>query len=168
MDEDIIQRLYSFLALVEESTGYLSPYAPTPRDVVDDVVRLIAGLINNETRQPILYEPGCGKAHVALELSKRLGGYTVCLEIDEELAKEAHRRVLSSKEVLTEVVIGDLRYFNLRRLDLVYAYLLSYPVMLLEKLLPRGSRIVSLDYLGSKKPTTIVDLGYHKLYVIEI
>lgn len=172
MEEDLLGEIYAAIAVLEDSLGFLSPYAPTPEQVMPRLVETIDRLLASKVqgRQPVLYEPGCGRGVVAAKLAESLVSkpYYLCLELDEGNVEEA-RRTCHGRGVdyLVDIVQGDLRSFRPRRVDAVYAYLLPGAVKVLEEELPQGTIIVSLDYTGSKPPMEKYSIAYHEIYVIE-
>lgn len=168
-DGGLLEEIYEGIAFLEDALGFLSPYAPTPPEVIDAIVSLARTVARpSDGRQLVVYEPGCGRGVAAKRLSEALGAYYVCLELDEGNAVEAREECRKSRVGhLVEVVQGDLRHFWLRRVDLVYAYLLSHAVRVLEENL-RDTVIISLDYRGEREPVLEVNRSYHTLYVIRV
>ncbi len=142
-----VQLLYDAFALVESVGGSLSPYVPTQDYVASVLTQLAAAFAERRPRggRPALYyEPGCGAGKVASGAAAR-GLYSICLELDEYLAREAQERARRSP--LLDVVVGDLSVFRPRRVDVVYAYLLPRAVRrVLEALEGLHAPVVSLDY----------------------
>jgi SAM-dependent methyltransferase len=145
-----VQLLYDAFSLVESVGGSLSPYVPTQEYIVGLVLDLVEAAAagrraaRGERGPPVYYEPGCGAGRVAARAAER-GLYSVCLELDEYLAREAAERARRSP--LLDVVLGDLSVFRPRRVDAVYAYLLPRAVLrVLEALRGLGAPVVSLDY----------------------
>jgi SAM-dependent methyltransferase len=164
VDEDLIQRLYSAIVAVEEATANLAPYAPTPPELIEVVVDLVALLLGvlNDDKQPVIVEAGCGDGRVARALASKLLGHVVCVEIARDLCLKARQFELPS----LDVVEADLRYLPLARpADVAYAYLL--PDGVAESIRANVSRIlISLDYYAPKhRPTAYTVYSYHYIYV---
>jgi len=142
-----VQVLYDAFSLIEGVGGSLSPYVPTQEYIVDavlDIVEAVARRVSRGSRLPVYYEPGCGAGRVASRAAAR-GMYSICLELDYYLAREAAEKAHGSP--LLDVVVGDLALFRPRVADAVYAYLLPRAVSrVLEALQGSGAGVVSLDY----------------------
>ena len=143
------QLLYEAFHLIEGVGGSLSPYVPTQEYVASILVDIAAAMAEARWRSrgargvPVYYEPGCGSGRVAAVAAEK-GLYTLCLELDEYLAREARGRV---HPLLGDVVVGDLTVFRPRRVEAVYAYLLPRAVRrTLEALAGTGAAVLSLDY----------------------
>ncbi len=142
-----VQLLYDAFALVESVGGSLSPYVPTQDYVAGLIAELLEALAVRSSRgerMAVYYEPGCGTGKMAIRAAKR-GMYSICLELDQYLAKEAALRARASP--LLDVVIGDLSVFRPRLAHVVYAYLLPRAVRrVLDALMGSHAVVVSLDY----------------------
>ncbi|ALL00242.1 hypothetical protein Pyrde_0192 [Pyrodictium delaneyi] len=145
-----VQLLYEAFQSIEAVGGSLSPYVPTQDYIVEPILQLLDAMAHGrrsargEGQQPVYYEPGCGAGRVAERAAKR-GFYTLCLELDEYLAKAAAEKLANSPNA--DVVIGDLSVFRPRRVDAVYAYLLPRAVQrVLDVLAGQGAPLLSLDY----------------------
>jgi len=146
-----VQLLYDAFSLVESVGGSLSPYVPTQDYIVDVLLDHVEALaarsrITRWSREtpPVYYEPGCGTGRVAVRAASR-GLYSVCVELDPYLAREA--AVKARLSPLLDVAIGDLSIFRLRAVDVVYAYLLPRAVAkVLAALQGANVPVVSLDY----------------------
>ncbi len=167
--DDIVQRLYYALTVLEQSMGYVAPYVPTPHYVVKHIIQLLAWLSAQVStgRQPRLLEAGCGDGRVAAAIAEE-GVYTICLELDENLVRKAHLRL---SNLLGDTVEADLRRLPLRpAFDTVYAYLLPEGVQ--HVLSQRPSKLlVSLDYYAPNSPpkhAVTVDHHYVYIYVLDV
>jgi SAM-dependent methyltransferase len=144
-----VQLLYDAFSLIDSVGGSLSPYVPTQDYIVENIVRLVDVFASRMARgrsggPPVYYEPGCGTGRVASRAARR-GMYSLCLELDAYLAREAAEK--ARYEPLMDVVVGDLSVFRPVRVDVVYAYLLPRAVRkVLEALQGSRSVVVSLDY----------------------
>jgi uncharacterized protein (TIGR03000 family) len=119
-------------------------YVPTPQDVSEEMVRL-AGVGPTD----IVYEPGCGDARITIAAIRRGAQRGICIDIDEERARESRSNVkasgLSSK---IEVRHGDaLDLKDLSQVTVVLLYMGDHFNLLIRPVLWRdlkvGSRIVS-------------------------
>ena len=169
-DLDEVTRFFSeALALFNEIQSYLAPYEPTPQEALEPIIDTLKKLLReaNKRKQPIVYEPGCGKGIAASKIAPQLDAYYLCLEIDKNNVKKAREKCRDSG-YLVEVIQGDLASFYARRIDAVYAYLLPVAIELLEKVLEPGTPIVSLDYYGSLEPVEEIELKGGTLYIIRV
>jgi SAM-dependent methyltransferase len=163
-----IQLLYEAFNSVLAASGNLSPYVPTLESYIPLVVDYAEAFARKSSGQQVYYEPGCGAGHVAGEAARR-GMHVICLELDEDLAREASRRLRGNPNV--DVVIGDLTSFRPRRVDTVYAYLLPRAVAyVLQQLEGLGAPIVSLDYPAELddepvRRLAVLEAGYRRIYV---
>ena len=97
-----------------------APYAPTPEDIIPDVLRL-ASLKKNE----ILYDLGCGDARVLIIAAKTFGAKAIGFEIQHELAQEARARLHGQRLDRDDVKVLERDFFgeDLRDADVVFIYL---------------------------------------------
>ncbi len=144
------------------------PWVPTPKEVIQNIFTLLDVGVGD-----IFYELGCGDGRVALEAARR-GAYTLCVEIREDLAERAHSNSVE-KHVshLFETIIASVTSISIRKATAVYMYLLpsvlSKLAPILESELPKGARVVSLDFeIPGWRPVLILDVktvsGKQRLY----
>lgn len=142
----IIQLLYDAFYTVESVGGSLSPFVPTQEYIEEPLSQLLETFLERSrvsNHHVVFYEPGCGTARITRRVAGK-GCYAICLELDADLAKMAHKSI---KNLLVDVVQGDLASFRPRRASVAYAYLLPRAVAkLLEALSGLGSIVLSLDY----------------------
>ncbi|RUM48006.1 MAG: hypothetical protein DSY37_00800 [Hyperthermus sp.] len=137
-----INLLSQAFAFLEEKGGSLSPYVATWGDAGRVVVALLTALLKRRGKL-VYYEPGCGEAKVAGRVAED-ASYTLCIELDESLAEKAWSTV---KDHAADVVVADLAYFEPRRADVVYTYLLPKAIQIvINNLSNQNAIIVSLDY----------------------
>jgi uncharacterized protein (TIGR03000 family) len=119
-------------------------YVPTPQDVSEEMVRLARVGPND-----VVYEPGCGDARITIAALRRGAQRGICIDIDEERARESRENVkaagLSQK---IDVRHGDaLDLKDLSQVSVVLLYMGDHFDMLIRPVLWRdlkvGSRIVS-------------------------
>ena len=147
-------------------------YVPTPQDVSEEMVRLV-GVGPND----VVYEPGCGDARITIAAIRRGAQRGICIDIDEERAKESPANVkaagLSDK---IDVRHGDaLDLKDLSQVTVVLLYMGDHFNMLIRPVLWRdlkvGSRIVSHAFtMGDWKPDQTISFrsaegGDYQLHV---
>jgi SAM-dependent methyltransferase len=164
-----IQLLYDAFNSVLAASGSLSPYVPTLESYIPLMVDYAEAFARRGARgQLVYYEPGCGAGRVAGEAARR-GMYVLCLELDEDLAREAARSLRWAPNV--DVVVGDLTSFRPRRADTVYAYLLPRAVAhVLRELEGLNAPVVSLDYPAELEDEQVrrlatLEAGYRRVYI---
>ena len=172
-----VQLLYDAFSLIEGVGGSLSPYVPTLGSVAEPLAALAAAWAEARAAArgaggtPVYYEPGCGAARFASLVAREGTAYTLCLELDEALAREAHER-LKHASPLADTIVGDLASFRPRRSDTVYAYLLPRAVQrLLEALDGSHAPVISLDYPAEEDrghlSTAILEVLGRRIYVYQ-
>ena len=147
-------------------------YVPTPQDVSEEMVRLVGVGAND-----VVYEPGCGDARITIAAIRRGAQRGICIDIDEERAKESQANVkaagLSDK---IDVRHGDaLDLKDLSQVSVVLLYMGDHFNMLIRPVLWRdlkvGSRIVSHGFtMGDWKPDQSISFrsaegGTYQLHV---
>ena len=133
-------------------------YVATPQDVAEEMVRL-AGVGPND----VVYEPGCGDARITIAGIRRGAQRGICIDIDEERAKESAANVraagLSDR---IDVRHGDaLDLEGLSQVTVVLLYMGDHFNKLIRPVLWRdlnvGSRIVSHAFtMGDWKPNETI------------
>jgi len=150
------------LNVLTGASRVLAPYVPTP----PAVLRVLRKLVS-EFNPRVVLDAGCGEGVVAATLSKS-GLYTVCIEISRDRLSTA-KTSISGKGIgaLVDFVEADLTQLGLRRVDLVYTYLLPGSVDVVASMLPKGCILVSLDYecTSCRRLLGALDTGGHVLYV---
>ena len=147
-------------------------YVPTPQDVSEEMVRLVGVGAND-----VVYEPGCGDARITIAAIRRGAQRGICIDIDEERARESQANVkaagLSDK---IDVRHGDaLDLKDLSQVSVVLLYMGDHFNMLIRPVLWRdlkvGSRIVSHGFtMGDWKPDQTINFqsaegGNYQLHV---
>jgi len=147
-------------------------YVPTPQDVSEEMVRLVGVGAND-----VVYEPGCGDARITIAAIRRGAQRGICIDIDEERARESAANVkaagLSDK---IDVRHGDaLDLKDLSQVTVVLLYMGEHFNMLIRPVLWRdlkvGSRIVSHAFtMGDWQPDQTISFnsaesGTYQLYV---
>ena len=147
-------------------------YVPTPQDVAEEMVRLA-----RVGPADVVYEPGCGDARITIAAIKAGAQRGICIDIDEERAKESAANVkaagLSNK---IDVRHGDaLDLKDLSQVSVVLLYMGEHFNLLIRPVLWRdlkvGSRVVSHAFtMGDWKPDEAVTFpsemsGDYQLYV---
>jgi len=126
-------------------------YVPTPKQVVRQMLHL-AQLRRGE----VLFDLGAGDGRVMIEAARTFGAQVVGVEIDPQRISRLKQR-LRSTGVSAQVIQSDFMDVDLSTANVVAIYLSeSANAKLAPKLnreLPRGARVVSLDYpLSGWKP----------------
>jgi uncharacterized protein (TIGR03000 family) len=147
-------------------------YVPTPQDVAEEMVRLA-----RVGPTDVVYEPGCGDARITIAAIKAGARRGICIDIDEERAKESAANVkaagLSDR---IDVRHGDaLDLKDLSQVSVVLLYMGEHFNLLIRPVLWRdlevGSRVVSHAFtMGDWKPDEAVTFpsemsGDYQLYV---
>jgi uncharacterized protein (TIGR03000 family) len=119
-------------------------YVPTPQDVSEEMVRLAA-----VGPADVVYEPGCGDARITIAAIRRGAQRGICIDIDEERARESRINVKASGLASRiDVRHGDaLDLKDLSQVTVVLLYMGDHFNLLIRPVLWRdlkvGSRIVS-------------------------
>ena len=125
--------------------SYDVPWVPTRRELLKHVMR-----IARVGPDDVFYDLGCGDGRVVIEAAKR-GAKGVCIEIREDLIKEAMRRAREEGVYERIKFIHDsFMNVNLRDATVIYMYLLTRVNSALRPKLERelriGTRVVTLDF----------------------
>jgi predicted O-methyltransferase YrrM len=151
----------------DERLAYVAPFVPTPPRVLRELRRLARYLLRDADRQPILYDGGCGNGIVAAALAEEVEGYTICLELNRERAREARETARRRRlDHLVDVVVGDVLRFTMRRVSLAYTFLMPDPMDAVAEALPPGTVLVSLNFPTTRLlQVTSISVGLHTLFV---
>ncbi|HIE14066.1 TPA: class I SAM-dependent methyltransferase [Candidatus Bathyarchaeota archaeon] len=125
---------------------FISPYVASPIPVIKRMLTL-AELKPNE----ILYDLGCGDGRTLIIAAQDFGAKAVGIELREDLAKQAAKKVKEmGLEGRVKVIHGDLFKVNIAPADVVFLYLTTSANEKvrpkLEAELKEGARVVSHDY----------------------
>lgn len=138
--------------------GAVVPFVPTRREALDLVFKIL-----NASEKDIFYDLGCGDGRVVIEVLKKFPVKRgVCVEIRRDLLEEATRRAkLEGVDDRFVPILGDFFEIPLRDATIVYMYLLaSVNESLKHKLskeLPKGARVISLDFqVSGWRPVKVV------------
>ena len=147
-------------------------YVPTPQDVAEEMSKL-AGIGPSD----VVYEPGCGDARITIAAIRRGAQRGICIDIDEERAKESAANVKAAGFAnRIDVRHGDaLDLKDLSQVSVVLLYMGEHFNLLIRPVLWRdlkvGSRVVSHAFgMGDWKPDQSVYFeseqgGAYQLYV---
>ncbi len=143
-------------------------YVPTPLDVSEEMVRMA-----RVGPDDVVYEPGCGDARITIAAIRRGAQRGICIDIDEERAKESRANVEAAGYAgKIDVRHGDaLDLKDLSQVTVVLLYMGDHFNMLIRPVLLRdlkvGSRIVSHRFtMGDWKPDqTMTFSGGYELHV---
>ncbi len=122
------------------------PWVPSKAEVVEAVLRVL-----RPKQGDVFLDLGCGDGRIAVAVAREYGVYSICVELKEGLIERARRRAdREGVSHLVEVVQSDLYEYVLKRVTILYMYLLtSANYTLREKLeeeLKPGAIILSLDF----------------------
>lgn len=129
-------------------------YVPTPQDVSEEMSRLA-----NVGPSDVVYEPGCGDARITIAAIRRGAQRGICIDIDEERARESQANVKAAGFAeRIDVRHGDaLDLKDLSQVSVVLLYMGEHFNLLIRPVLWRdlkvGSRVVSHAFgMGDWKP----------------
>ncbi len=136
-----------WLALLQLSRfeSYDVPWVPTRKELLRHVMR-----VAKVGPGDVFYDLGCGDGRVVIEAAKR-GARGVCVEIREDLIREARRRA-EEEGVADRIRFVQGSFFDVDLSDatIVYMYLLTRVNKALRPKLERelraGTRVVTLDF----------------------
>jgi SAM-dependent methyltransferase len=142
------------------------PYVPTPRDVVDEMLRL-ADLDSDD----LLYDLGSGDGRIVIAAAKQYGVRGVGIDLDPERIRESRANARAAGVTdLVEFIEGDLFDADLREATAVTLYLLSSVNLkvrpkLLRELRP-GTPVVSHAFdMGEWRPDRTVEVDRRTVYL---
>lgn len=137
----------------------LTPYVPTPLDVVDKMLRLA-----EVTRYDRVYDLGSGDGRIVVMAAQKFGAEAVGIELDHGLCQRSSARIAElGLEKKAKIVQANLFEVNVRPATVVTLYLLTVinnrlrPI--LEKQLRSGARVVAEDYkVPGWEPAKVVEV----------
>ena len=147
-------------------------YVPTPQDVSEEMSRLA-----NVGPSDVVYEPGCGDARITIAAIRRGAQRGICIDIDEERARESRANVKAAGFAeRIDVRHGDaLDLKDLSQVSVVLLYMGEHFNLLIRPVLWRdlkvGSRVVSHAFgMGDWKPDQTIYFesdqgGAYQLYL---
>lgn len=147
-------------------------YVPTPQDVSEEMSRLA-----NVGPSDVVYEPGCGDARITIAAIRRGAQRGICIDIDEERARESQANVKAAGFAeRIDVRHGDaLDLKDLSQVSVVLLYMGEHFNLLIRPVLWRdlkvGSRVVSHAFgMGDWKPDQAIYFeseqgGAYQLYL---
>ncbi len=121
------------------------PWVPTRKQLIGHIMR-----VGRVGPGDVFYDLGCGDGRVVIEAAKR-GAYGVCVEIREDLIREAMKRAKEEGVYdRIEFINDDFHRVDVRRATVVYMYLLTRVNEALRPKLERelkpGTRVITLDF----------------------
>lgn len=124
----------------------LAPYYPTPRTVVDAMLKL-GKLKAGET----MFDLGSGDGRIVIAAAQDYKAKAIGVELDESLARQSMTRIRElGLASLARIIQGDLLKQNYESADLLTVYLLpvgnNLVTPILEAQLKKGARIVAHDF----------------------
>lgn len=149
-------RRQALLAAELDDPQYISPYVPTPQEVVDRMLELA------EVRKgDLVYDLGSGDGRIVITAARKYGAKAVGFEIDASLVKISRDNVKEAGlEHLVEIREQDIRTVDLSPATVLALYLYPGANLRLREAIMRqlkpGSRVVSHQFaMGSWKPDRI-------------
>jgi SAM-dependent methyltransferase len=147
----------------DQYRGYDVPFVPTPTEVVDEMLRLVALKPGD-----VLYDLGCGDGRIVIAAAQRFGVKALGIDIDPIRIGESNEN--AAKAGLTgkvRFIQQDLFEADFRDATVVTMYLLTSVNLrlrpkLLEELKP-GTRLVSHSFdMGEWRPdrTSLIETEY--------
>ena len=138
-----------------EKESYIIPYLPTPYPIIDRIVDLA-----NPRAGEVFCDFGSGDGRILVAMASR-GCYSIGIEIDRKLVKKSLKNARKLHQNI-DIILGDMFYNPLRRVDIVYTFLDEKAMRLLrrdlEEMIERGTRLVSLTYrIPERKPTLVLN-----------
>jgi SAM-dependent methyltransferase len=146
------QRRALFAAELDDPP-YISPYVPTPQEVVDRMLELA-----EVGKGDLVYDLGSGDGRIVMTAARKYGAKAVGFEIDPSLVKISRDNIRAAGlEHLVEVREEDIRNVDLSLATVVALYLYPGANLRLREAITRqlkpGSRVVSHQFaMGSWKP----------------
>ena len=136
-----------------DESPYIAPFVPTPQDVVDRMLELVA-----LKKDDLLYDLGSGDGRIVVTAAQKYGIKAVGFEISPDLVKTSRQHIAEAGlEHLAEIREEDIRNVDLSPATVVTLYLYPGANLRLRPAIRRqlkpGSRVVSLQFtMGSWKP----------------
>jgi SAM-dependent methyltransferase len=139
--------------LAPQKEPYLAPYAATPEEIVEEMLRLA-----EVRKEDVVYDLGSGDGRIVITAARRYGARGIGYEIDPKLvrlSRENARR--AGVEHLVEFHAQDVLTVDLSPATVVTLYLFREANLLLrpriQAQLRPGSRVVSHDFdMGDWRP----------------
>jgi SAM-dependent methyltransferase len=131
----------------QKSKFFNDTFVATPDEVTQKMCELAK--VNKDT---VVYDLGCGEAHMLILAAKKYGCKCVGVELNADRANKARKAVKDAGlEKLIEIRTGDaLRVKDIDRADVILMYMfpgfLNYVKPIAEKEMKPGCRIVTHDY----------------------
>ncbi|RLG63934.1 hypothetical protein DRN89_03085 [archaeon] len=143
------------LRIFARKREHRAKFLPTPALLMDRIINLAE--LNGSK---VFCDLGSGDGRMLVAAASR-GAYAVGIEIDKGLIKKAKERVGKYSDRV-DLVLGDIFYNPLIRMDVVYTFLDEKTMEKLkeyfEEIVKRGVKIISLTYkIPGINPTVILD-----------
>lgn len=169
-----IDRLWPLARIKKENDSSLAPYVVTPRDVVEEMLKLA-----EVRKDDVVYDLGSGDGRIVISAARNYGARGIGFELDPDLVRRARddaRR--TGVEGLVEFFVQDIMTVDLAPATVVTIYLsrdanLKLRSRLLSMLRP-GSRVVSHNFdMGDWRPVRFLRFrddagGEHTLFLWRI
>lgn len=143
----------------ERDSTYLSPFVPTPHEVVELMLELA-----EVKKGDVLYDLGSGDGRIVIAAARKYGINAVGFEIDPNLVRASREKIREAGlEHLAEIREQDIRLVDLSPASVVTMYLYPRANLRLRPVIMRqlkpGSRVVSHDFgMGDWKPDRVEKL----------
>lgn len=137
----------------------ITPYVPTPSDVVEKMLELA-----QVTRDDRVYDLGSGDGRIVIMAAEKFGARAVGIELDARLVEESSKRIAElGLEKQAKIIQGNLFESDVRPATVVAIYLMTRVNERLrpqlEKQLRPGSRVVSHDFqIPGWKPDQVLNM----------
>jgi len=124
----------------------LAPYVPTPRVVVDEMLRIAA-----VTEKDVIYDLGCGDGRFVITAAERYGARGVGIDIDKRMVEDSNENARKAGvEHLVRFIEMDATKADVSEATVVTLYLLPESNALLrpmfEAQLKPGTRVICHNY----------------------
>jgi protein-L-isoaspartate O-methyltransferase len=141
-----------------EAPEKLAPYYPTPRTIVEKMLRL--GELKAGEK---MFDLGSGDGRVVIMAAQKFGAVAIGVEIDADLCKQSSQKIQGLGLKKARIVQGDIFAQDYSSADFLTVYLLPNSNdklrPKLEKELKKGARVVAHDFEFSDwKPEKVVQI----------
>ena len=145
--------------LAQQAAEKLAPYYPTPRTIVEEMLKLGALRAGEK-----MFDLGSGDGRIVIMAAQKFYADSTGIEIDADLCRQSTVQIKKlNLESRARIICGDILQQDYSPADLITVYLLPAsndkvrPV--LEKQLKQGTRVVAHDFeIGGWKPARIFDI----------
>lgn len=153
--------------LIDTITSSSAPAIPTPKTALTQIHKALDISASNE-----VWEIGCGDGRV-LSFCAKKHPKNKFIGIDNGIQMFILAKWRTRKQNNIQIIYGDFKKITPKKTVKIYLYLLPQTIQKYKKNIPRGSRVVSLEYkIPNKKPIRVINLNTqtklaHRLYVYQ-